>query len=203
MTGALLLACARKQPAAQADFPLQALRIVIASEAEIGKLGPSGDDVVRRPWLGPIVQVLAEETPDALSYLRRSRADASGLGVDALFERGLANLRRMNTRPIHDDTVQMAKARVQITRSPDNYTAARFLLPELWSKVAADDGGPLFAAAPARDIVVWTTSVAEADHAALRRQAQVAFQSRSDPISPAILRWTGKGWELADANPIP
>ena len=97
----------------------------------------------------------------------------------------------------------MAKAEVQITRFADVHTAGRLLLPELWSKLAATSGGQLYAAAPARDIVVWTTSVAESDQAALRGQARTAFQSRSDPISPAILRWTGSGWSLEDVNPIP
>ena len=69
--------------------------------------------------------------------------------------------------------------------------------------MAATSGGRLYAAAPARDIVVWTTSVAESDQAALRGQARIAYQSRSEPISPAILRWTGSGWRLEDANPIP
>ena len=97
----------------------------------------------------------------------------------------------------------MAKANVQITRAADNHTAARLLLPELWSKIAADAGGSLFAAAPARDIIVWTTSTDENDQRALRGQARTAFQSRSYPISPAILRWTGRSWVVEDLNPVP
>jgi hypothetical protein len=123
--------------------------------------------------------------------------------ADALFERGLANLRAATPQPLMERTVQMAKARVQITRAVDNHTAARLLLPELWSKIAAEGGGQLFAAAPARDILVWTTSTDENDQRALRGQARTAYQSRSYPISPAILRWTETGWTLEDPNPAP
>jgi len=197
----LLAACERKN--VRPSFSPDALRVVLASEAELHKLGPAADDLVRRPWVGPIVQLLAEETPDNLTHMRRNRIAGSGTTPDALFERGLANLRKISSQSIQDRTVQMAKAAVQITRFADVHTAGRLLLPELWSKVAATSGGQLYAAAPARDIVVWTTSVAESDQAALRGQARTAYQSRSDPISPAILRWTGSGWSLEDVNPIP
>jgi hypothetical protein len=201
LAAVMLAACERKS--AHMSFSPDALRVVLASEAELHKLGPAADDLVRRPWVGPIVQVLAEETPDNVTHLRRNRIAGSGTPPDALFERGLANLRKVSSpQSLQDRTVRMAKADVQITRFADLHTAGRLLLPELWSKVATTSGGRLYAAAPARDIVVWTTSAAESDQAALRGQARVAFQSRSEPISPAILRWTGDGWQLEDANPI-
>jgi hypothetical protein len=199
LAASLLAACTRKPP--HLSFSPDALRVVLASEAELRKLGPAAEDLVRRPWVGPIVQVLAEETPDNVTHLRRNRIAGSGTTPDALFERGLANLRKAAPQPIQERTVEMAKAHVQITRFADLHTAGRLLLPELWSKIAAS-GGQLYAAAPARDIVLWTTSVADMDLHALRAQAQLAFQSRSEPISPAILRWTGNGWSLADPNPI-
>ena len=90
---------------------------------------------------------------------------------------------------------------MQITQFADNYTAARLLLPELWSKIAAESGGRLYAAAPVRDMIVWTTSAAKADQLALRAHARNAHRSRSYPISPAILRWTARGWTLVDENP--
>jgi hypothetical protein len=195
------VACVRKtvEPAYSPD----ALRVMLASEAEISKKGPAADDLVRRRWVGPLVQLLAEETADGVTPLRRNRIAGSGTPADALFERSLANLRNVGSSSIQDRTVQMAKARVQITRFADLHTAARLLLPELWAKIATTSGGRLYAAAPARDIVVWTTSSDESDQAALRGQARTAYQSRSDPISPAILRWTESGWRLEDPNPIP
>jgi hypothetical protein len=202
LAGLLFVACTRKPPSEPAipQSLLQALRVVLTSEAELGKLGA---DVVRRPWVGPIVQVLAEETPDGTVPVPQKRIVGS-TNADALFERGIANLRAALTQPIRGDrTVQMAKADVQITRFADNYTVARLLLPEMWSTIAAEGGGPLFAAAPARDILVWTTSGDDNDQHALRGQARTAFQSRSFPISPAILRWTGRDWSLVDPNPIP
>jgi len=201
IVGVLLAACSRKQQV-EPQLPLHALRVVLASEAELAKLGTAGDGIVRRPWVGPIVQTLAVETPDALTPLQHARIAGSGMTADALFERGLANLRAACKQPLQERTVAMAKAQVQITRSADNFTAARLQLPELWKKIASD-AGQLYAAAPARDILVWTTSIVRADQLALRGQARTAFQSRSDPISSAILRWTGDGWALDDPNPIP
>lgn len=202
LAGLLLVACARKRTS-EPEPLLPALRVVLASETTLGQLG-AGTDVVRRSWVGPILQVLAEETPDGVVPLPPKRIAGSKLSADALFERGLANLRAAAPQPILGDrTVKMAKANVQITRAADNHTAARLLLPELWSKIAADAGGSLFAAAPARDIIVWTTSTDENDQRALRGQARTAFQSRSYPIPPAILRWTGRSWVVEDLNPVP
>lgn len=198
MVGLLFVACTRKKPSEPAvpQALFQALRVVLASEAALGA------DVVRRPWAGPIVQVLAEETPDGPVPVAQTKI-AGVTNTDALFERGIANLRAAYPQPIRGDrTVKMAKADVQITRFADSYTVARLLLPEVWSKIAVEGGGPLFAAAPARDILVWTTSGEDSDQHALRGQARTAFQSRSFPISPAILRWTGKDWSLVDPNPI-
>jgi hypothetical protein len=201
---ALLLAgaCQRKPPVPA--LPLQALRVALSSEAELHKLGPAADDAVRRPFAGPIIQVLlVEETPGEATAVPRQRAAGSGMTTDALFERALANLRAASTQTIKERTVAMARANVSITRFGGDDTAARLLLPELWAPYAAGAGGKLFAAAPVRDLLVWTTSVAEEDQRALRGQARTAFQSRSHPISPAILRWTGGGWALEDPNPIP
>jgi len=201
LVGLLLVACVRKPPS-EPEPPLPALRVLLASEATLGPLG-GGAGIVRRPWVGPIIQVLAEETPDGVVPLPPRRIAGSKRTADALFERGLANLRAAAPQPILGDrTVKMARANVQITRAADNYTAARLLLPELWTKIAADAGGHLFAAAPARDIVVWTTSTDDDGQRALRGQARTAFQSRSFPISPTILRWTGSGWRVEDANPV-
>jgi hypothetical protein len=198
----LAIACQRRQPPAEPALPLQALRVALSSESELRKLGPAGDDAVRRPWIGPIVQVLVEATPDGDHPLARQRIAGSAATADALFERALANLRAESPQSIMERTVAVAKTNVQITRFGGDYTAARLLFPELWSKIAADGGGHLFAAAPTRDILLWTTSLAESDQGALRRQARIAFQSRSYPISTAILRWTGSGWTLEDANPV-
>jgi hypothetical protein len=203
MAGLLFAACGRKQPAEPA-LPLQALRVALSSEDELRKLGPAGNDAVRRAWVGPIVQVLmlADETPDGATPVSKQQLARSAMAADALFERALVNLRAASTQTIKERTVAMARGNVLITRFGGNDTAARLLLPELWEPYAAGGGGKLFAAAPVRDVLVWTTSVAAEDQHALRAQARTAFQSRSYPISPAIVRWTDKGWTLEDPNPI-
>jgi hypothetical protein len=203
MAGLLFAACARKP--AEPELPMQALRIALSTEDELRKLGAHGEDAVRRPWVGPIVQVLvlADETPEGATPVSRKRIARSAMTIDALFESALANLRAMNKQSIKERTVAMARGNVMITRFGGDDTAARLLLPELWAPYAAGAGGKLFAAAPVRDMLIWTTSVAEEDQRALRGQARTAFQSRSYPISPAILRWTGGGWALEDANAVP
>jgi len=191
-------------PAQQAPPRLEDLRVVLGTEASLTPPAVRAD-VVRRPWVGPLVELLAEDSPDAgldsPTPMDRTRVERSSIALDGLFARGLDNLRKASTQPLHERTIAAAKSRVQITQFGDNYTAARLLLPELWSKIAADSGGRLYAAAPVRDMIVWTTSAAKADQVALRGHARTAYRSRSFPISPAILRWTARGWILADENP--
>ena len=157
------------------------------------------------PGSGPLVEVLAEDRQDASldapTPLNKSRIERSSIALDGLFARGLDNLRKACPQPLRERTIAAVKSRVQITQFADNYTAARLLLPELWSKVAAESGGHLYAAAPVRDMLVWTTSAAKADQLALRAHARNAHRSRSYPISTAILRWTARGWTLVDENP--
>jgi hypothetical protein len=178
------------------------LRVVLASEATLRELGQTGAEIVRRPWVGPLFQVLAEDAPESPRHLPQKRAAELSADLDSLFAQGLGNLRKATPQPISERTIEVAKSRVRATQSADNYTAARLLLPDLWSKIAAENGGRLYAAAPVRDMILWTTSPAQDDQSKLRKQARIAFQSRSFQISPAILRWTGHGWALEDANPV-
>jgi hypothetical protein len=203
--GLALAACARRgspapgNEAGASNDQLANLRVVLSTEVAIAA-ETGGSETVRRPWVGPIVEALAEDHPDDFSPLQKQTAGKLTADPGRLFARGLDNLRRASPQPIETRTIEVAKARVQVTQFPGSYTAARLLLPELWSPIAAKGGGHLYAAAPARDIVLWTTSLAKDDQLALRRQAHIAFLSRSYPISPAILRWTGSGWALEDAN---
>ena len=219
MVGLVLAACERRTPPAPAEpapppapavapavpapapeLRLEQLRVVLGTEASL-KPPAARANVVRRPWVGPLVEVLAQDDPEAPVPLDKNRVERSSIALDGLFARALENLRKASPQPLRERTVAAAKSRVQITQFADNYTAARLLLPELWSKVAAESGGRLYAAAPVRDMIVWTTSAAKDDQVALRGHARTAYRSRSYPISPAILRWTARGWTLADENP--
>ena len=196
IAGFALAACERRTPPAPADpapppapavvptapAPAQEaaprpeqLRVVLGTEASLTPPATRAD-VVRRPWVGPLVEVLAEDRQDASldapTPLDKNRVERSSSALDGLFARGLDNLRRASTQPLRERTIAAAKSRVQITQFADNYTAARLLLPELWSKVAAESGGHLYAAAPVRDMIVWTTSAAKADQLALRAHAR-------------------------------
>jgi hypothetical protein len=206
MFGLALAACTRRgspapgNEAGASGIQLADLRVVLSSEPEIAAAGPAGAETVRRPWVGPIVEVLAQDHPDGAVHLKKHTVGALTADPNSLFVRGRDNLRRASTQAIETRTIDTVRSRVHVTQFPDSYTAARLLLPDLWSAIAANSGGHLYAAAPARDIVIWTTSLAKDDQLALRRQAHIAFLSRSYPISPAILRWTGSGWTLEDAN---
>jgi len=187
-------------PTPAPDLRLEQLRVVLGTQASLTPPATMAN-VVRRPWVGPLFEVLAQDDPEAPIPLDKNSLERASVALDGLFARGLDNLRKASTQPLRERTVAAAKSRVQITRFADNYTAARLLLPELWSKVAAESGGHLYAAAPVRDMIVWTTSAAKDDQVALRAHARTAHRSRSHPISPAILRWTARGWILADENP--
>ena len=199
-------AVAPADPAPAPELRPEQLRVVLGTEAS-ASLAPPGTkaEIVQRPWVGPLVEVLAEDSPDvgldSPIPVDGKRIERPSSALAELFARGLDNLRKASPQPLQERTVAAAKSRVRITQFADNYTAARLLLPELWSKVAAENGGRLYAAAPVRDMIVWTTSAAKDDQLALRTHARNAHRSRSYPISPAILRWTARGWTLADANP--
>ena len=206
----LLAACERTQPPAE-PVPFVSRHALPASVLRARKRVELGTSFAgarrRRPGPPPLGRAdrpgagrgrSRATSPHASKPHRRARRTTPDAPVRAA---GSPTCARSSSQPIQERTVAAGEGRVQITRFADNHTAARLLLPELWSKVAATSGGQLYAAAPARDIVVWTTSAAKDDQVALRGQARTAYQSRSYPISPAILRWTARGWTLEDANP--
>src|SRR4029453_19483144 len=52
----------REQPAPRPED----LRVVLGTEASLGAPGSSATNVARRPWAGPIDQMLAQDAPDPI-----------------------------------------------------------------------------------------------------------------------------------------
>ena len=144
-----------------------------------------------------------EDDTGRLVPVAAPRRIAGRATADGLFARGLDNLR--SGEPAADPRAhgrRWPRRRVQITRFADNYTAARLLLPELWSKIAADARRPPLTprrrratSSSGRRAPPRTTSVA------LRGQARTAYREPllSDLAGDPAL--DGRGWTLDDANP--
>jgi hypothetical protein len=157
---------------------------------------------VLRPWISPLAQAVVINSPDTITVLSRKEAKRLGLDDDALFRKAMANLRAALPAKIEGKRLDPNAATGPVlAQFSDNYGGARLLLHERWASIAA--GGTLFAAAPARDMLIWIVSPSEREAVGFRGLAQLMFAHEPHPISPAVFRWTPAAWVLEDVNQQP
>lgn len=157
---------------------------------------------VGRPFVGPLWEVFAHDSPDAISYFGAvARAELGSPTLDELHELALSNMRAAFDEAIPSEPFdeEIAPA-VRVVRTGDSYANSRVLLHERWAPIAREVRGELLVAAPTRDLVVYTGSADDFDVATIRWLVQQMFRNEPHPISPAILRRTADGWALFHAN---
>ena len=98
---------------------------------------------------GEIVEILAYDSPMTISVAPRDVLAENGIEGEAGFALAAENLARFaaDLEWVDDGWARMAVL-------DGNYESSLLVLPELWDELEADMGGPLVAAAPARDLLV-------------------------------------------------
>ena len=86
---------------------------------------------------------------------------------------------------------------VNVIAGGNYFESSRLLLTEDWTALSAKLGKPIFAGAPANDVLVIAIAPAAEQLAKLRAAIQGLYQSSDRPVSPQIYRWDVGRWIAA------
>lgn len=150
------------------------------------------------PFAGDLVSAFVLDSADAIATLPPEQLEELALPRGQLRARALANMRRAFGPLRHRPFMEGAPVHVIDTSgggvASDSYDAARLLLPELWAPLLGEVQGELIAAAPARDIALFTGSEDSRGIEGLAYLAREMYHGEPHPVSPQLVRWTPSGW---------
>jgi len=176
---------------------IEHVRLVLFGRDVMTRQG-SGALAWAEPFAGDFMSAYVLDSPDAILTLRPEQLSELELPAPALRARALTNMRRAFGPLRHgvfspDGSIHMIETNGNGVAS-DSYNAARLLLPDLWRPLREVVRGELVAAAPARDIAMFTGTEEPRGIEGLRYLAREMFHGEPHPVSPQLVRWSENGW---------
>lgn len=150
------------------------------------------------PFAGDLVTVYVADSADMIATLNPESIAELGMSDDALRERALANMREAFGPTRHE--LFLPEGRVwKVDTSTDgllsdSYDNARILLHDEWAPLRELVRGDLVAAAPTRDIVLFTGPEEPQGLRGITYLATEMWHGEPHPVSPQLVRWTADGW---------
>lgn len=150
------------------------------------------------PFAGDLVTVYVSDSADAIATLRPEALESLGMGDAELRERALSNMREA-FGPIRHELF-LPEGRVwKVDTSAngllsDSYDNARLLLHDEWAPIRELVRGDLIAAAPTRDILLFTGTEEPEGLRGITYLATEMWHGEPHPVSPQLLRFTADGW---------
>jgi hypothetical protein len=155
---------------------------------------PSESRILRTPFAADLMWVYVSDEEHGMRLL--SAGDLAKLGM---------SLEELHTLAVQNLMTQYPELKLlQVgpgveTIDPGDYLAsARLALVEQWRAKAEARGGVLFVTAPARSRVFVADGPNRRE--GLDRVTTMAFKEEDHPLSTAVLRWTGSGWQAVDTG---
>lgn len=176
---------------------LEGVRLVLFGSELLARQN-AGAAAWAEPFAGDLVTAFVLDTPDAIATLPPDQLDEFDLSRAELRQRAMANMRRafgpLRHRLFSPDAPIHLLDTSGAGLASDSYDGARLVLHELWAPLRAEVQGELIAAAPARDVAIFTGTGEPRGPEALRYLAREMFHGEPHPISPQVVRWTTAGW---------
>ncbi len=155
--------------------------------------------------------VLVVDLPESLSMMSAADAKTLGLTLEEAFALAVKNLHAMEIAA-PSEAVRVAVAvgegapadapqdapEIWAIETQDSYGAARALLTNRWKRIAAGLPGPLVAAFPSRDVILYTSSSGDGESdkvSALEAFARKMSEGAPYALSGDLFTWAGEGWE--------
>lgn len=151
----------------------------------------NGAEFPSRDIVGELIAIVAEDSPTQTRIHELADLEEQGFTRAELFEIAMKNLaaKRGEVRVEEEGPLRMLVVGSEIESS-------FLLLAELWDELARPMKGPLIAAVPARDLVVFADSADPEAVAAVREVAKRAFAEVHHPVSAQLIVWQGGSWQL-------
>ena len=157
------------------------------------------DDIVARPFVGPLWVIYAYDNSQSSGMLTRRQLKALNMDEDELDVIARQNIQRL-LRPMGKNKIKIIDNKIQVINQGNLYEASRLLLYEEWQELAQMQDAPLLVSIPARNVLVYATANRAVAASAVRSLDFKIAQRVPFPISPMVLRWTSTGWVK---EPIP
>lgn len=142
--------------------------------------------------VGDLWIVYAIDLPDSMKTLQKSHVSKLGLDPIALRKLAVENLRRI-LPPIE----QHGDGPVYVLTAGADYVASLLLFEDLWAELNQQVSGDVLAAAPTRDVLLFTDSDSSEGISQMKASIARVMESGGYLVSDTILRLTGDGWKLA------
>jgi uncharacterized protein YtpQ (UPF0354 family) len=139
--------------------------------------------------VGDLWIVYAIDSPEHISTLMLSQI--AELNLDKSSIRALAT---NNLRRILPPVEQHGDGPMYMLTAGADYVASLLLLDDLWHQFQAETEGDIVAAAPSRDVILFTSSASSEGLSALRKTIERIVSRGSYLVSSSMLRWGPDGW---------
>jgi uncharacterized protein YtpQ (UPF0354 family) len=155
--------------------------------------GTSAADTVVEPFVGDLFVAYVVDLPQSVRSLGPGDMTTLGLTRADLPAVARANL---STR-LGGSPPELARSKagdVSVIAGSNYFESSRLLLTEDWTALATKLGKPIFAAAPANDVLVIAIAPAAEQLGKLRAGIEGLYQSSDQPVSPQVYRWDAGRW---------
>jgi hypothetical protein len=151
----------------------------------------AGRTLSKRHVAADLWVIFARYSPSLAEFLVDGEEDyLVGVKGEELYEVARDNLRtRMPPVQRH------GKVGAEMLTCGGKFEASLLLFEDLWESIAGETSGDLVACVPSRDTVLLTGTAVPGGVERLRSAAQRILGENAHPLSGALLRWTGDGWE--------
>lgn len=181
------------------DRPLDKgmVRVAVRSaeyvEALKKQLGPGAAALISRPLPGGLAAVAVLDFTRSMRFAGAGDLPKLGLGEDALFAAGEANL-RASIRPLAEVApVPGPQALGSIT--DEDYASSRILFHADWRALSEKLDHQLVVMVPAPDILLYGNGATAQGLDALRALGRDLARRAPRPLSTVVLKWTPAGWQ--------
>lgn len=182
----------------EAAFAAENLRLVLQSRQGVAAAQPQAVEW-GRPFAGDLMVFLVADQPDTILTLNPTDRAALKMDDAAIEAAAMANMRQallpLRFERFHPTApIWILDTALPDSGAPDSYGAARLILHDAWEAVGNEVKGDLLAAAPARDIAIFTGTDEEKGPEVIEFLAGAMFQKEPHPVSPQVVKWTAEGW---------
>jgi uncharacterized protein YtpQ (UPF0354 family) len=154
----------------------------------------SGGEIAAQPFAADIWVVYFLDEKDRARVVNMKDLAILGMTMEQLRDVALKHLDE-RLKIVDEVLASTAPHKIGLIRTGSYYDASRLLQTSVWTKATRTRKESLLVAAPSPEFLVFEFAEPTDDGALLAEAAGVMYAKAGRPISHAVLRWTGSGWE--------
>ena len=165
--------------------------IPIIKDSEYCAIVKDPSKLLREHLVGDLWIVYAADLPDSTRSLSDEERDGLGIAQDELRELSISNLLR-----ILPEIERHGDGPWYLLTAGGDYVASILLLDHVWKQLEEEIDGDIVAVAPARDVLLYTSSKSSEGLVQIRDRARDIFAGGHHVISQTMLRRVAGEWKV-------